>query len=238
MKRKTSNKLSNDSIVTNASSEEDSERRKLLFSLENAFSISYVTLISIIQGGAFGYWVDVLDRMTDQGRNLTNINFESWLLILLAFILIVTVWNEYMMGATIFNWIPSLMDALIPFIIGVTEILVILSIEHSIRWGIISMGMFYFTAFVGFENMYRRADKAGGNYYKLKHIHFYRYFTSSASALMSILLLSIGIFILPKVDNNSNLHLYTLLFTMISVILMLIRAIMYWNHIVKFARGN
>jgi hypothetical protein len=97
MKRKTSNKLSNDSIVTNASSEEDSERRKLLFSLENAFSISYVTLISIIQGGAFGYWVDVLDRMTDQGRNLTNINFESWLLILLAFILIVTVWNEYMM---------------------------------------------------------------------------------------------------------------------------------------------
>src|SRR5690349_17919714 len=98
--------------------DEDLERRNLLLSLESAFSISYVTLISIIQGGALGYLVTVLDRVTAQGANLTHLDLESWLLAFLAFILIATVWNEYMMGATIFNWIPTLMDALIPFTIG------------------------------------------------------------------------------------------------------------------------
>jgi hypothetical protein len=76
----------------------EENRADLLRTLENAFSTSYVTLISIIQGAALGYLGSKLDSLLSATSGV-----YEWLLSACILLIIVGVWNEYLMGVTLFN---------------------------------------------------------------------------------------------------------------------------------------
>src|SRR5579884_3223442 len=88
-----------------------------------SFTVAYLTLTSIIQGVALGYLVAVVDGAA------SKLPIASWLLAVASFLAIVVLWQEYMIGATIFSWSPTLADSLIPFALGAAELAAI----HGVR---------------------------------------------------------------------------------------------------------
>ena len=150
---------------------------------------------------------------------------------LLAFLLIVGVWNEYMMGSTVFKWIPTLIDSLIPFAIGVAEISIILSIERGVRWGFFSTGALYSIAFLAFWNMYRRAATGPGNAFVLTVVREYRYITLAACVSLGIVFLLAGFF-------NWWMSPYGAFVMLLCTALMLVRAWDYWSLIIRHARNQ
>ena len=61
--------------------------------------------------------------------------------------LIAIVWQEYLIGATAFAWIPTILDTTVPFLLGIAEALVILQIRISVAR---FLGACFFLAVLGF----------------------------------------------------------------------------------------
>jgi len=88
---------------------------ELVSRLESSFRDVYLQLLSIIQGVAFGF----LATITLSRRS--SLNAVEWWALLASLVLVLTVWQDYMVGSTAFAWIPTLLDTIIPFGLGVAE---------------------------------------------------------------------------------------------------------------------
>lgn len=90
------------------------EERRLVEAVDHGFREMYLTLISIIQGVAFGFLAErtFSAQISTAGQRIA---------FTICFMMIVTVWAEYMIGSTVFVWTPTLLDSVIPFAIGMTE---------------------------------------------------------------------------------------------------------------------
>jgi hypothetical protein len=94
--------------------------------VEESFRDIYLTLISIIQGVALGFLAQSIashihDLTADRvGRMVT------------VFLVIVVVWQEYMVGAVMFAWIPGTVDSLVPFLLGLCEGVMVATIDDTI----------------------------------------------------------------------------------------------------------
>ncbi|TDB85053.1 hypothetical protein E1264_22425 [Actinomadura sp. KC216] len=97
---------------------------ELLERIEGSFKDIYLTQISIIQGVAFGF----LARSALTGPSPSA---SQWLAYGTAFIVIVGVWQEYMVGSTAFTWVPTMLDSVAPYLLGVLEFLIIVQVRDS-----------------------------------------------------------------------------------------------------------
>ncbi len=122
--------------------------------LRNSLAPHYLTLISILQGALLAYVLSVATQPQ-----------VGWPLKISLVLIVITVWNEYRMGATLFLWIPHLWDSLIPFGLGIFQFLVIHSIKAEptgsewFKW----LAALYGLAFVAYVYMYVRAYLDGTN---------------------------------------------------------------------------
>jgi hypothetical protein len=92
-----------------------------------SFRDVYLTLVSIIQGVALGYLVQVVGGLHH------HVGVDAAGRIVAVFVLIAAVWQEYMIGSTMFAWIPGVIDVITPFLLGLSEGLMIAAIEGSAR---------------------------------------------------------------------------------------------------------
>ncbi|MCE5249403.1 hypothetical protein LLG96_04200 [bacterium] len=121
--------------------------------IKTSFSSVYLTLISVIQAGVLGYFIFLLDKQ------IGNIVFKDIIPLITTFIMIVTTWNEYMMGSTVLRWIPSLKDSFIPFLLGISELFVIRSVFSPAFFWFYSLGVFCLFGYIAFLNMFYSARK-------------------------------------------------------------------------------
>jgi hypothetical protein len=77
-------------------------------------------------------------------------------------LLIALVWNEYRMGSSMFRWVPSPPDAMIPFMIGVSQAALLLTLHQPLRW-LTWLAGFYAAALIAYCNMYYRAGQEERN---------------------------------------------------------------------------
>jgi len=130
----------------------------LLRELHESFAPTYLTLISIIEGVLLGFMFELLS----EGRPILHLEDPAALLVLNNVLLIIAVWNEYRMGASMFRWVPSISDAIIPFWLGAIQAALILTVTTPMAW-IAWLVPFYLTAALAYENMYRQSATEGRN---------------------------------------------------------------------------
>jgi hypothetical protein len=120
--------------------------------MRNAFSNSYLTLLSIIQGTALATLFLKVDYLI--GRHA----FHTPQVVMSVGLLftIVLLWNQYQMGVMLYYWHSQLFDAFIPFGFGVCEFSAILGLEHGAVVMLIAYGAFFALGVFAFEHQYRQ----------------------------------------------------------------------------------
>ena len=101
-----------------------SEPRYLViqYRLKDSFAPTYLTVLSVIQG------VALADLASVVAAGHREFNVLHWLLVVISFGLLIAVWNLYTIHSMIWDWIPDIRDAIIPFFLGAIE----LTLNHMI----------------------------------------------------------------------------------------------------------
>jgi len=107
---------------------------------------SYLSLMSIVQGVAFGF---LAYQVHEHSGNYGPV---AWILTINTFLLIIFTWNEYIIGITIFKWIPNLIDASIPFLLSASEIGLVATIKEKYQYWYFAFAIFCLVAFFAFYN--------------------------------------------------------------------------------------
>jgi hypothetical protein len=119
---------------TNASKHAE---EKILSRIEGSFREVYLTLVSIIQGVALGYLAQTM------GDAYQQYSANQWARVVAAFLIIIVIWQEYMVGATVFAWVPTMLDSIGPFLLGVGEFLAIAAISRPLSWFLLFFSMIF-----------------------------------------------------------------------------------------------
>jgi hypothetical protein len=162
--------------------EPEPHHRELHHRLHDAFTPTYLTILSIIQAVAL---TDLATVVAAEYRQFTVVN---WFLALLTFGVLINVWNVYTIQGTVWRWIPDVRDAAMPFMVGALELFLAHAITLGMSmwlWGlagITTMGA------VGTWYMHWRAREAGNSqllgYLRRHHLVFALYYAGGAALLL------------------------------------------------------
>src|SRR5438309_10419560 len=105
---------------------------------------SYLTLLSIGQAVALSFlWEEVFKGTAASVFN-PDLTLNSWLLIIETLFVLILVWSDYFQIIAAFTWIPSLLDAVIPFGIFTSQVFLAKTIMHPAYWFFSFTGFFLF----------------------------------------------------------------------------------------------
>lgn len=201
----------------------------LLRDLRDSFAPSYLTLISIIQGVLLGLSFELVS----EGRATTGPTDPASLLVFNNIVFIALVWNEYRMGSSMFRWIPSLLDAVIPFTVGGLQAALILTTTRPTTWMAV-LAMIYAASVVAYENMYRRAAAEERNALVVDHNRFFRWFNPAISGVLAV---GIGLVAWVYASRGADPGWRTLLVVTTLNLLFLARGEVNWQVAVRAARS-
>src|SRR5579884_193948 len=77
--------------------------------IRGAFGSTYLTLMSVMQGVALAV---LAARITETAGTF---DLGDWVVTINTFVVFVVIWNEYLVAALAFAWIPTFLDSLLPF---------------------------------------------------------------------------------------------------------------------------
>ncbi len=109
-----------------AKQEREPDHARLHRQLRGAFAVTYLTMLSIIQGVALADLAGVVAGGYDHFSPI------QWLMVPMTFFTIITVWNHFMADSISMEWIPSFSDAVLPFAFGAVEI----TVNHTLLLGL------------------------------------------------------------------------------------------------------
>lgn len=123
--------------------------------MRGGFGTVYLTLLSIIQGTVLAGLFAKVDSLI--GRH----SFHAPQIIMAAgiFLWIVALWHQYQMGLMLYNWTAQLIDAFIPFLLGLFEFAAIIGMEHGVSYVLLALGVFFLIGIAAFENQYLQARR-------------------------------------------------------------------------------
>ena len=98
------------------------EREEMRARIRGAFSTSYLTLLSIIQGTAFAALFAKVQSLVTQ----YSFHAPEFVMAVGILLLIVALWHQYLIGTMLYNWALQLTDSLLPFAFGVLEFAMII----------------------------------------------------------------------------------------------------------------
>ena len=105
--------------------------------LKDSLSPVYLTVLSVIQG------VALADLALVVASNYQQFSLMHWLLVLFNFGVLIGIWNHYMMHNKLWDWIPDLRDALIPFVVGALELFLNHTISLSLSAWLFTFALLY-----------------------------------------------------------------------------------------------
>lgn len=109
-------------------------RERLVERITNGFPAGYLTSLSIIQGVVFG--VLILNAVPAVGQQLkfgTLTTLSTVLLVVIPFCNLIIVWSEYSWFTRHYIFLPTFVDAAMPFMIGAAQVMPMFFFD-SIEW--------------------------------------------------------------------------------------------------------
>ena len=153
--------------------------------LKDSFSLVYLTLLSVIQG------VALADLALIVGAGYQHFTVVRWLLVLVNFGVVITIWHTFTMHITLWRWIPDLRDTLIPFMIGAIELVFNHTISLSLSSWFFIMAIIASMATLAILYVGQRAKEDEENTMMLsllrKHLRLYALYNLGVSALYLLL---------------------------------------------------
>ena len=135
-------------------SAEASGKAAVIRQLEESFREMYLALVSIIQGFTSAF---LAERLFADPRPTV----EQWLAYAICFMMMITVWMEYMVGSTAFTWIPTLLDSIIPFGLGMAEVPLIIGARMDASAFLIRLAAFLTVGLLAYLNWLYHAAHGG-----------------------------------------------------------------------------
>lgn len=165
--------------------ESEPHHRVLNHRLNDAFTPTYLTILSIIQAVAL---TDLATIVAAEYRQFTVVH---WLLALLSFSVLIIVWNVYTIQGTVWRWIPDVRDAAMPFMVGALELFLNHAITLGISFWLLGLAGIATMGAVGTWYMNLRARTEAGNdkllrYLRRHHLWFALYYAGGAALLLML----------------------------------------------------
>ena len=152
--------------------------------IRGAFSTSYLTLLSIIQGTAFAALFAKVDSLVTQH----SFHAPQAVMAFGLLLLIVALWNQYLIGTMLYNWTMVLTDSILPFTFGVFEFAMILELQDGVAVLTIN-GLFLLMGVVGLEHQYRQARRSESAEFTAHVARGFRAVDVTSSVVIGVLLL-------------------------------------------------
>ena len=206
--------------------------------LKDLFAPLYLTALSVIQG------VALADLALVVAGHAQQFTLTHWLLVLLAFAVLLAAWSQFSMHATTWDWIPDLGDAIIPFGIGALELFLnhLIPLTLSGWLAIFTVGMTMST--LALWRTERRASQESENLPLLTRMRTRFHVLARSSLALAVL----GLFLTVASQlsgaqasdglqaGRGMLALGIVLLTGVGVIGFFIVTVWYWHAIIAYAR--
>jgi hypothetical protein len=125
--------------------------------MKNSFTSMYQTVLSIIQG------VALADLAAFVAAKYPQFNVVHWLMVLTTFSLFIVVFNVYSIQDAVWDWIPDVRDASLPFVFGALELFVNHTIAQSMSLWFIGLAAISALGAVGTVHLVWRAHEESEN---------------------------------------------------------------------------
>ena len=125
--------------------------------LKDSLSPIYLTLLSVIQG------VVLADLSLVVGAGYQQFTVVRWLLVLVNFGMVISVWHTFTIHITLWSWIPDLRDAIVPFMIGAIELIFNHTISLSLSAWLFMIAIIASTATLAIWYVCQRAKEESEN---------------------------------------------------------------------------
>src|ERR1700693_5664665 len=101
--------------------------------MKDSFTSMYQTILSIIQGVALA---DLAMFVVAKYPQFTVVH---WLMVLTTFFMLIVIYSVYSIQAAVWDWIPDIRDASLPFVFGAFELFAIHAIALSMSLGFLGL---------------------------------------------------------------------------------------------------
>ena len=125
--------------------------------MKDSFSSIYQTILSIIQG------VALADLAAFVAAKYPQFSIVHWLMVLTTFFMIIVVYSVYSIQSTVWDWIPDIRDASIPFVFGALELFVNHTIALSLSLWFVGLAGISVLGAIGTVHMVWRAHEESEN---------------------------------------------------------------------------
>src|SRR6266702_3896641 len=125
--------------------------------LKDSLSPVYLTLLSVIQG------VALADLALIVGAGYQQFTVVRWLLVLVNFGMVISIWHTFTIHITLWSWIPDLRDAIVPFMIGAIELIFNHTISLSLSAWLFMIAIIASTATLAIWYVGQRAKEESEN---------------------------------------------------------------------------
>lgn len=197
--------------------------------LEEGFRDTYLALISIIQGFTLAFLAERI--FTDPPPTA-----EQWLAYTVCLMMMVTVWMEYLVGSTSFTWIPSLLDSIIPFGLGMAEVPLIIGARMDAGAFLTRLAIFLAVGLVAYANWLCHADR-GGELNRHSYPILGRYVRFGAIACSALLATTVALVALRDADIGFG-DIAALVATLILVQPLFLHSIFDWTIALRRIRSR
>lgn len=195
------------------------------------FGVAYLTLTGVTQSVATAVLATRVEA------NFESFAIEHWLITGSTFLLIVLIWNEYLIASIAYFWTPSVADALIPFALLATELFVVHNVYPDMRAWLASLGVTLGIGCLAFMYGFWQAGRhPAHNAGVIKALGIHRALTMVATGAGFVVFGGLAIFY-----DVLGIGDHTLTVAMIAMALMvatLLRGVPYWNRVTRHARSH
>ena len=148
--------------------------------MKDSFTSMYQTILSIIQG------VALADLAAIVAAKYPQFTLVQWLMVLTTFCLFIVVFNVYSIQNAVWEWIPDVRDASLPFVFGALELFVNHTIAQSMSLWFIGLAGISALGAIGTVHLMWRAYEESENeellgLLKDHHRLFLLYYVSAAA---------------------------------------------------------
>jgi hypothetical protein len=125
--------------------------------MKDSFTPIYLTVLSVIQGVALA---DLALVVVAGNKQFTLV---QWLQVVSTFAMLIIIWDAYMQQTLMWEWVPNIWDAAIPFTIGALELFLNHTIIPSLSAWLFALALLSGMAALANWHVRRQASKEAEN---------------------------------------------------------------------------
>ncbi|HEX6556458.1 MAG TPA: hypothetical protein VF026_27105 [Ktedonobacteraceae bacterium] len=199
--------------------------------LKGQFAPAYLTLTSIIQGVALSTLAVRVEG------NYPQFDATDWLLTVATFIGFLAVWNEYLMQALAYVWMPTLLDSLVPFAFLASELFASHFVYYGLRGWLLSVSLIFVVGTVAqFLTFTQARNLVEENRDVARVLAPYGRIRAVLGAVIIVFCLCAWAFYDPL--HLAQVQIFVALLALVGIIVFVGSSVPGWNRLLAYARGE